>query len=275
MFALLQQFDSRLIGPVFQAGVAFWQGPRGDFWGHNAIVRIAPFAASCGLPLLPGRPPLGGDILSHDTVEAALLLRRGHDLWMLPHGCDGNPDDSWEETPTNLLDHLERDRRWLRGNLQHVRVLAASGLKAASYYHLVRGLTHFLYAPLLVCWLCLYALLDRSIEADALTILFVVLLLAPRVLGLLAALSNADQVAAVGGRARLLSNVVLDQMVFTLLYPVVLVSHLVGPRRPLDSAGKRGGIRNRATNAVFHFAKRLLRTWPAARPGDRSRSCCS
>ena len=143
LFARLQQFNARLYGPLFQRGVAFWQGPRGNFWGHNAIVRVAPFAAACGLPLLPGRAPFGGEILSHDTVEAALMLRAGHDVWMLPDGPDGRHDGSWEETPTNLLDHLERDRRWCRGNLQHAMVLRARGLKLASLYHLGRGLLHY------------------------------------------------------------------------------------------------------------------------------------
>ena len=51
---------------------AWWVGDCGPFWGHNALVRIAPFRDQCDLPILPGKPPLGGHVLSHDQVEATL-----------------------------------------------------------------------------------------------------------------------------------------------------------------------------------------------------------
>ena len=227
LFARLQQFNARLYGPLFQRGVAFWQGPRGNFWGHNAIVRVAPFAAACGLPLLPGRAPFGGEILSHDTVEAALMLRAGHDVWMLPDGPDGRHDGSWEETPTNLLDHLERDRRWCRGNLQHALVLRARGLKLASLYHLGRGLLHYLYAPLVLAWLVLYAMVDRHGPSGALPWLVATLIVMPRVVCILATLGDAEQARGFGGRARFVASALLDQTVVALSYPVTLVFHLV------------------------------------------------
>ena len=227
LFARLQQFNARLHGPLFQRGVSFWQGPRGNYWGHNAIVRLDAFASACGLPLLPGRAPFGGEILSHDTVEAALMLRAGHDVWMLPDGPGGRHDGSWEETPTNLLDHLERDRRWCRGNLQHALVLRTQGLKLASLYHLTRGLLHYLYAPLAVAWLALYAWLDRGTTPDALLWLVLAVIVVPRVLCALAALGEAEQARGFGGRAALVGSAMLDQLVLALTYPVTLVFHLV------------------------------------------------
>ncbi len=227
LFARLQQFNARLYGPLFQRGVSFWQGPRGNYWGHNAIVRIAPFVAACGLPLLPGRAPFGGEILSHDTVEAALMLRAGYDVWMLPDGPGGRHDGSWEETPTNLLDHLERDRRWCRGNLQHALVLRARGLKLASLYHLTRGLLHYLYAPLVVMWLVLYALVDRHGAPDALLWLVAALVVVPRVLCVCGAMADPSQAQDFGGRAALAGSALLDQAVVALSYPVTLVFHLV------------------------------------------------
>ncbi len=227
LFARLQQFNARLYGPLFQRGVSFWQGPRGNYWGHNAIVRIAPFAAACGLPLLPGPAPFGGEILSHDTVEAALMLRAGWDVWMLPDGPGGRHDGSWEETPTNLLDHLERDRRWCRGNLQHALVLRARGLKLASLYHLVRGLLHYLYAPLVVLWLVLYAALDRHGAPDALPWLVLALIVVPRLLCAAAPLVDGSKAWGFGGGAALVRSALLDQAVVALSYPVTLVFHLV------------------------------------------------
>ncbi len=226
-FARLQQFNARLYGPLFQRGVSFWQGPRGNYWGHNAIVRIAPFAAACGLPLLPGRAPFGGEILSHDTVEAALMLRAGYDVWMLPDGPGGRHDGSWEETPTNLLDHLDRDRRWCRGNLQHALLLRASGLKLASIYHLTRGLLHYLYAPLVVLWLALYTLVDRRAAPDALPWLVAGLIIVPRLVCVLAAMADGEQARGFGGRVALATSALLDQLVVALTYPATLTFHLV------------------------------------------------
>ena len=224
LFARVQQFDARLQGPLSTRGVAFWQGPRGNYWGHNAIVRIAAFAEACGLPVLPGRPPLGGEILSHDTVEAALMLRAGHDVWMLPDGPGGRHDGSWEETPTNLLDHLERDRRWCRGNLQHFRVLGASGLRVVSLYHLSRGLLHYLYAPLAVAWLVLFALLDRRTAPDTLLWLVVGLIVVPP--ALCVGNACADRARSFGGRSALACGALLDQLVIALSFPVTLLFHL-------------------------------------------------
>ena len=73
----MQQFAGRLYGPMVIAGNAWWQGPDGNYWGHNAIIRLAAFAQEAALPELKGRKPFGGHILSHDFIEAAFLAPRG------------------------------------------------------------------------------------------------------------------------------------------------------------------------------------------------------
>ena len=70
--ARVQQFASRVYGPVLTRGLRAWFGNAGNYWGHNAIIRTRAFAECGGLPELPGKPPFGGLILSHDFVEAAL-----------------------------------------------------------------------------------------------------------------------------------------------------------------------------------------------------------
>jgi membrane glycosyltransferase len=82
LFARVQQFASRVYGPMFAAGLHYWQLGEGQYWGHNAIVRVESFMDHCGLPSLPGRGPLAGEILSHDFVEAALMGRAGWELWL-------------------------------------------------------------------------------------------------------------------------------------------------------------------------------------------------
>ena len=126
MFARLQQFAARIAGPVIAAGLTAWMGRDGNYWGHNAIIRTRAFADHCGLPDLPGKPPFGGHILSHDFVEAALIRRAGYAVYMLP-----TLGGSYEESPPSLIDLAARDRRWCQGNLQHIAHHRRQGVRLA------------------------------------------------------------------------------------------------------------------------------------------------
>ncbi|SBV95678.1 glucan biosynthesis: glycosyl transferase [uncultured delta proteobacterium] len=122
LIARVQQFANHLYGPIFAAGLHYWQLGDAQYWGHNAIIRTAPFMEFCQLPTLPGRSPLGGDIMSHDFVESALMRRAGYGVW-LGYDLDG----SYEQCPPTLIDELIRDKRWCQGNLQHSRLLFTRG----------------------------------------------------------------------------------------------------------------------------------------------------
>ena len=125
LFARIQQFANRVYGPLSSASLDFWQMGDSAYWGHNAIIRVEPFVKHCALAQLPGRAPLGGEILSHDFVEAALMGRAEMEVWMAL-----DVQGSYEESPPSLLDELKRDQRWCQGNLQHLRLLFADGFKA-------------------------------------------------------------------------------------------------------------------------------------------------
>ena len=119
----LQQFACNIYGPSVAAGLGFWHRDQGNYWGHNAIIRTAAFAAAAGLPDLPGRKPFGGHILSHDFVEAVLLQRAGWGVHMVP-----TLEGSYEGMPPNIVDVVARDRRWAQGNLQHLAIVSQPGL---------------------------------------------------------------------------------------------------------------------------------------------------
>lgn len=138
-FGRAMQFSAAFHSPVFARGLAMMQGRTGPFWGHNAIVRVRAFAESCGLPELRGKPPFGGHIMSHDYVEASLLARAG---WRVR--LDDDLGGSFEEGPENLVDHAKRDRRWCQGNLQHVRLLNAPGLKPWSRFVFFQGIMAYI-----------------------------------------------------------------------------------------------------------------------------------
>ncbi len=143
-FGRLQQLATRLYGPGFAAGIAGWAGTEGNYWGHNALIRVRAFAEAAGLPRLEGRPPFGGDVLSHDFVEAAWLRRAGWAVVFEP-----NAPGSAEGGPQTLQAFHRRDRRWCQGNLQHLRIVfGAEGLHPMSRLHLVCGIGSYLAAPL-------------------------------------------------------------------------------------------------------------------------------
>ncbi len=143
LFARLQQFAGRVYGPIVARGISSWQGNDGNYWGHNAIVRVRAFAAAAGLPVLPGKKPFGGAILSHDFVEAALLRRAGWSVRMLP-----TLGGSWEDSPPSLLDGAARDRRWAQGNIQHLAVFWSQGFTWSNRAHMVIGVMSYLASPL-------------------------------------------------------------------------------------------------------------------------------
>jgi membrane glycosyltransferase len=57
---------------------------------------------------------------------------------------DDDLGGSYEEGPENLVDHAKRDRRWCQGNLQHVRLLLAPGLKAWSRFVFFQGIMAYI-----------------------------------------------------------------------------------------------------------------------------------
>jgi membrane glycosyltransferase len=154
LYARIQQFATRVYGPLFVAGLHFWQLGESHYWGHNAIIRVEPFMKHCALGRLPGEGALSGEILSHDFVEAALMRRAGWGVW-IAYDLSG----SFEEMPPNLLDELKRDRRWCLGNLINSRLFFAHGLHPAHRAVFVTGVMAYLSAPLWFAFLVLSTIL--------------------------------------------------------------------------------------------------------------------
>ena len=150
LYARIQQFATGVYGPLFTAGLHAWQFGESHYWGHNAIIRVAPFIRYCALGRLPGRGALSGEILSHDFVEAALMRRAGWGVW-IAYDLAG----SYEEMPPNLIDELSRDRRWCQGNLMNFRLFWMKGLHPAHRAVFMTGVLAYLSAPLWFLFLIL------------------------------------------------------------------------------------------------------------------------
>lgn len=150
-FAKHQRRAARLLSRGFGRGFAAWSGDSGNYWGHNAILRVAAFRAARTLPVLSGPPPWGGTVLSHDFIEAAMIRKAG---WAVI--LDPETDGSAEQAPETLRAFHARDRRWCQGNLQHLRLICAPGFDPVSRLHLALGILSYGIAPI---WLSLIALL--------------------------------------------------------------------------------------------------------------------
>lgn len=244
LFARVQQFSSQLYGPLFTTGLAAVQLGEAAFWGHNAILRIQPFMAHCGLRKLPGWGLFSGPIMSHDFVEAAYLGRAGYEVWLEPQ-----LQDTWEESPPSLVDELTRDQRWVKGNMQHLWLMLGSRkLRFAHRMAFLNGIMSYLASPLWLAFLVLTTIATTRLvlwpieyfpdqyqlyplwpqwqpfRAAGLVAVTLTLLFLPKFLGLTdAALTR--RMRSFGGFWRLLGSVLLEIVISALLAPIRMLSH--------------------------------------------------
>lgn len=241
LFARILQFASSLYSDVFIAGINYWQLSGGNYWGHNAIIRMAPFVKHCGLPRLPGREPFGGEILSHDFVEAALLREAGWEVWL-----DPELKGSYEELPPTLIDYAKRDRRWCQGNLQHLRMVFARGLSGLSRLYFLMGIMSYLSSPLWLLFLVLtgleayvqsqtmpvyffgdniFPVWPESYTVEMTTVLLVTLamLFLPKLWSLLLLLVRPRTIKTYGGAIRVTLSVFLESVFSMLTAPVLML----------------------------------------------------
>lgn len=221
-FARIFQFGMRLGMRSYTLGAASWQGDCGPYWGHNAILRVAPFTEHCHLPVLPGRPPLGGDVLSHDQLEAVMMRRAGYEVRVLPI-----EDGSYEENPPNLPEFIRRDLRWCQGNMQYFKLLTMPGLLPVSRIQLVLAIAMYLGS---LAWLGLIALglfRDLPLRPDTGLALFAVIMamiFAPKLATLADVLLSRSQRNAYGGTLRILGSAFIEIVLTMLVAPIAAVA---------------------------------------------------
>ncbi len=221
-FARIFQFGMRLGMRSYTLGAASWQGDCGPYWGHNAILRLGPFIEHCELPVLPGKPPLGGHVLSHDQLEAVLMRRAGYEVRVLP-----DEDGSWEENPPTLTEFIRRDLRWCQGNMQYFRFLATPGLQPVSRGQLVLAIAMYLGAPAWLGFMVLGLVRDAPWRPDlgiALLVVTLAMSLAPKAATLADVLARRRPRQAYGGTPRIVASVILEFVLSMLIAPVCAVA---------------------------------------------------
>ncbi|GBR50153.1 glucosyltransferase MdoH [Neokomagataea thailandica NBRC 106555] len=269
LFARMQQFAGRIYGPLIAHGVAWWHGSEGNYWGHNAVIRIKAFAEQAGLPHLPGRAPFGGHILSHDFVEAALMRRGGWAIHMVP-GLTG----SYEESPPSLTDVAIRDRRWCQGNLQHAKLLNTKGMHWISRVHMLVGIGAYVTSPLWLLFLLVGILISLQshfyhpdyfgngltlyphwpqvdpVQAKYVFISTMFVLLAPKGLSFIAMLFDRETRRGSGGIIGLGVSIFLETLIGGLIAPIAMLIQTSGILSILLGRDSGWNTQNRDGDAV-------------------------
>ena len=229
------QFGMRLGMRSYTLGATWWQGDCGPYWGHNAILRLAPFIAHCRLPVLTGNGPLAGPVLSHDQVEAVLMRRAGYEVRVL-----AQEGLSWEENPPTLVEFIRRDLRWCQGNMQYWRLLKLRGLKAVSRFQLIFAILMYLNSP---AWMAmtalgviLLALSDTpsmphmQIGVGAGTALFAIMILmtlTPKIATIIDVMLRVSVRRSYGGASVFVLNILGETLFITLLTPILALAHTI------------------------------------------------
>jgi membrane glycosyltransferase len=277
LFQRIDQFAAYAYRPIFVAGAGFWQSGDSTFWGHNAIIRLKPFIDHCAMPQLPEFGPLGRQILSHDTIEAALMRRCGYEVWQA-----NDLPGSYEEGPPHLLASLKRDRRWCHGNLQHVWFLFERGIRLVSRYNILTGILAYANSPLWFLSLILGVLVithaprggtpagSADVVGGGLLYAGVMLLLfLPKILGAVVLMRSPDATRLFGSRIKAAANVALETLYSMVMAPILMLFYTRfvlaslcgikvgwGPQLRSDEDGPpwREWVRLHATNFLFAAA---------------------
>jgi membrane glycosyltransferase len=259
-FPRLFQFGMRAGMRTWAAAQAWWQGDESCYWGHNAMVRIAPFRDHAWLPLLPdGRP-----ILSHDQIEAALLAGAGWGIRLLPE-----EDGSYEANPPALPEFMRRELRWLAGNLEYRHLMGMPGLRPMGRWQLIQAILLFGCTPFYLVILiaaAVAAVTDPVSPFPADRVLAVMLawagaIYAPKLLGYGQVLASRAMRAHYGGTGRVLAGIAAETVFTLLLDALSVVSKTAATARLLLGMRPAWLPQNRTERGVsWAEATRLL--WP-------------
>lgn len=229
LFARLFEFGHRHTSRCSIAGSAWWQGDRCQFWGHNAVIRLAPFVEYCEMPFLPGKGPFSGHIFCHDQIEASFMHRAGYEVRVLPE-----ESDSFEGVPPTLFDFNKRNNRWCQGNLKNLRVVRASQLSAIDRFQLMVVAQRFLSQPALVGFVLLATSLVAAWPvgkvfptriALSLYAIWMVMFFSPKLFGVTDAILKSP--SRYGGVPRLLMGGCIEFVYSLLLAPISAIATTV------------------------------------------------
>ncbi|MCC7425945.1 MAG: glucans biosynthesis glucosyltransferase MdoH [Alphaproteobacteria bacterium] len=265
-FPRIFQFGMRHGMRTYAYGQGWWQDDAGPYWGHNAVLRVAAFTSHARLPELPGKPPFGGPIMSHDQVEAVMMRKAGYGVRVLPIDAG-----SYEENPPTLLEFLRRNVRWGQGNLQYFKLLALRGIPPMGRVQFLHAILLYVVGSLWTILAALAALYPFTAagahpfpagSAVLLALAYFALAVSPKLFGYLHTLLDARERAAFGGAGRVLAGIAIEAGHAAVLFPVMAITEIAFITRLLLGWSGGWGSQQRDAHAVaWSEAWRALR-WP-------------
>lgn len=268
-FARIFQFGMRQGMRPYTMGSAWWTGDCGPFWGHNALVRMAPFRDHCELPELPENSRLGGRILSHDQVEAVLMRQAGYEVRVLP--LEGG---SWEDNPPDVMEFMQRDSRWCEGNMQYLHLLTSGkimrGIKATSRFQLIWAVMMFIGLPAWGAIIALAALKPFDGENTAVFpatsaalfyTIFLLMFLAPKIAGYVDITVTRGGLAAYGGASRFALSALLE-IIFSFLVAALVTFRTSAFMAGLLFGKRVGWAGQNRDGAGLNFKSAARALWP-------------
>jgi membrane glycosyltransferase len=265
-FARIFQFGMRLSMRSYTIGSAWWQGDCGPYWGHNAIVRIAPFMRHCELPVLAEGALVKGHVLSHDQVEAVLIRRAGYEVRVL-----AGEGSSFEQNPPTLVEFIRRDLRWCQGNMQYWHFLHLPGLHPVSRYQLAFAILMFLGSPAWIALLLLGTVAVALAPAPshfmrwdagiAVLILVLMMWFAPNIATVIDVLTRAKLRNLFGGGIRFSASFMITIVFTVLVVPIMWASHALFLLRLLCGRTLDWGVQARHDHEV-PWSLAFRRFWP-------------
>ncbi len=106
-------------------------------FGHGNLIRTAAFT----------KIAVPSGVLSHDIWDMALLSRLGYRTVFCPDVV------SYEEVPNNYIEMRDRDRRWIKGNMQTFPLLFTPGLTLSARFYIFYGIFMYLCQPVFLAWI--------------------------------------------------------------------------------------------------------------------------
>jgi membrane glycosyltransferase len=219
------QFGMRHGMRSYTLGSAWWQGDCGPFWGHNAVIRLDAFYEHCRPPVIPGKSPLSGYMMSHDQVEAVLMRSAGYEVRVF-----AAEDESFEENPPSLPDFIKRETRWCQGNMQYLKLLRMPDLLPTSRVQLLLAILMYVNGPawflFITAGTAMAAFTDQfsSVPLAYGLGLFAVIMffnLTPKFMGMAQSFAQRPVAETYGGRARIVAGLVGEFFFSALISPCV------------------------------------------------------
>lgn len=258
--SMIQNFhyvNSLFSSELYVLGSQYWNINQGPYWGHNAILRMDAFLNYCLLPKLPKIGPLGEKILSHDTIEAALLRKAGYRTEFIY-----TKNGSYEESPPTLTDFLKRESRWLRGNLQHFWFLFVNNIGTINRIYILLGITS--YFSYLFWFFYLISILGLSLNGSAipnplkhkeLLVFVITILFLPRILSLHQYIKFSEKVDKNALKYYLLDTIltIFSSSIFLFSTTIFLFSTFMGRKIEWKAQNRKADNKKLDIPFLFHW----------------------